>query len=393
MSRRRSRKVDSDDEDNEDFSALMERHSSPPPYPPPKRPCHRAGTASVSSTAEAQTPPPGSSQSTPSNTTQNRNTTFIARQIAHQYRLHIAQVPELERFSLDPTNIMLLKVFAKLTSLENKMASMEAAAPDYSVSASLKVNIDKYAAGVLLSSKVIAYKGDPPTEQLLSILRKLRFDMPMEIERNPADWGKVITACQDSLTQLRSKLKKLIANSVKLPNTDVFLPDSECQDIYMLTKTLVANTSCKISAPLCARVALMVYIAKPGSDFWDKVDGKLRSIRRQAEYIEDRFQNVLKGTLSADKKKYGDVAGVAREHEPAVMVNLFQQTVDEIIELDSLTPAHTASHSPEPTASGSVDPGRQTEELDETSTNGSNDDITDRNPVVPTGGIEEDEAD
>ncbi|KAL4258124.1 hypothetical protein AB1N83_009292 [Pleurotus pulmonarius] len=255
---------------------------------------------------------------------------------------------------------MLMKVYAKLTALENKMASIEAAVPEYSVSASLKVNIDKYAAAVLLSTKIIAYKGDPPTEQLLSIIRKFQFDLPVGIERNPADWAKVITTCQESLTQLRSKFKKVIANSVKLPGTDTYLAGKECQDIYTLTKSLVAGTSCKISSPLCARVAVLrkVYIVNPGSSFWDKVDSKLRSIRKQADFSEEMIQKILKGTLSADKKQYGDVEGIIQEQEPAAMVNQFQQTVDEIIELNSLTPAgrpnSTASRSPEPRASANT---------------------------------------
>lgn len=140
MSRRRSRKADSDDEDEEDFSELMERCSSPPPYPPSKRPCHRAGTASISSTAEPQSPTLPS-QSLSAATSLNPNMALTTRQIAHHHRLKVAQVPELERFSLDPPNIMLMKVYAKLTALENKMASIEAAVPEYSVSASLKVGI------------------------------------------------------------------------------------------------------------------------------------------------------------------------------------------------------------------------------------------------------------
>ncbi|KAF4562664.1 hypothetical protein EYR36_004058 [Pleurotus pulmonarius] len=340
MSRRRSRKADSDDEDEEDFSELMERCSSPPPYPPSKRPCHRAGTASISSTAEPQSPTLPS-QSLSAATSLNPNMALTTRQIAHHHRLKVAQVPELERFSLDPPNIMLMKVYAKLTALENKMASIEAAVPEYSVSASLKVNIDKYAAAVLLSTKIIAYKGDPPTEQLLSIIRKFQFDLPVGIERNPADWAK-------------------IANSVKLPGTDTYLAGKECQDIYTLTKSLVAGTSCKISSPLCARVAVLrkVYIVNPGSSFWDKVDSKLRSIRKQADFSEEMIQKILKGTLSADKKQYGDVEGIIQEQEPAAMVNQFQQTVDEIIELNSLTPAgrpnSTASRSPEPRASANT---------------------------------------
>lgn len=50
--------------------------------------------------------------------------------------------------------------------------------------------------------------------------------------------------------------------------------------------------------------------------------------------------------------------GIIQEQEPAAMVNQFQQTVDEIIELNSLTPAgrpnSAASRSPEPRASANT---------------------------------------
>jgi hypothetical protein len=40
------------------------------------------------------------------------------------------------------------------------------------------------------------------------ILKKYRWDMPPDIEKNQADWDKVVTAVQYQLTQTRSKFKK-----------------------------------------------------------------------------------------------------------------------------------------------------------------------------------------
>lgn len=50
----------------------------------------------------------------------------------------------------------------------------------------------------------------PVLKATQSILRKHRFDLPIGIENNPADFAKVIAAVQEAFTQLRAKFKKAV---------------------------------------------------------------------------------------------------------------------------------------------------------------------------------------
>jgi len=77
-----------------------------------------------------------------------------------------------------------------------------------------------------LSVKLNAYKGSVPKNILFvrhfiscsrslnlrfkAILKKHRFDLPVGIEHNPANWSKVKKAVKNALTQLRSKFKKAV---------------------------------------------------------------------------------------------------------------------------------------------------------------------------------------
>jgi hypothetical protein len=91
----------------------------------------------------------------------------------------------------------------------------------------MKTNINNYSVAVLLSVNISAYKGDIPRNHILvcilllimrilyllflqNILRRYRFDMPIGIEHDYANWEKITTAVSYSLTQTRARVKKLV---------------------------------------------------------------------------------------------------------------------------------------------------------------------------------------
>jgi hypothetical protein len=43
------------------------------------------------------------------------------------------------------------------------------------------------------------------------VIKRLRFDIPVGLESIPADWGKVVSFAEYSLTQRRSKIKKVVS--------------------------------------------------------------------------------------------------------------------------------------------------------------------------------------
>jgi hypothetical protein len=43
------------------------------------------------------------------------------------------------------------------------------------------------------------------------VIKRLRFDIPVGLESIPADWGKVVSYAEYSLTQRRSKIKKAVS--------------------------------------------------------------------------------------------------------------------------------------------------------------------------------------
>jgi hypothetical protein len=43
------------------------------------------------------------------------------------------------------------------------------------------------------------------------VVKRLRFDIPVGLESIPADWGKVVSFAEYSLTQRRSEIKKAVS--------------------------------------------------------------------------------------------------------------------------------------------------------------------------------------
>jgi hypothetical protein len=95
------------------------------------------------------------------------------------------------------------------------------------------MNIMKYAPAIILSDKISTYKGEGPKTALLvsdlpfffscggiltgsqGVIKRLRFGIPVGLEKIPADWAKVVSFAEYALTQTRSKTKKSVrANSI-----------------------------------------------------------------------------------------------------------------------------------------------------------------------------------
>ncbi|KAJ7328067.1 hypothetical protein DFH08DRAFT_709945, partial [Mycena albidolilacea] len=193
-------------------------------------------------------------------------------------------------------------------------------------------NIDHSAAAVLLSSKIRTYKGTTPTNIVVEILKKYRFDLPAGIEHNPADFSKVIGAIQEALTQKRSKFKKLSVENA---------PKANQLNIFQLTTAFVDGTRCSVSVPVCARVALMrkVYLKEPGKRFWDAVDEDLAKIRKKAGGDSQKIIRAFRHILEKDQESHGVTDYDLRAEDETV--DGYQQEIDEVIDANLADAAST----------------------------------------------------
>ncbi|KAF7337259.1 hypothetical protein MSAN_02278400 [Mycena sanguinolenta] len=130
------------------------------------------------------------------------------------------------------------KMILGLHALHNRLDALETGKPPFTVSKDTEININFYAAAILLSTKLGAYKGSVAKNILLDILKVNRFDLPPNIERHPADYAKLVAVVQEAFTQLRSKIKKALAASFKV-NKQPAPSAREHQNIFDLTTHLV----------------------------------------------------------------------------------------------------------------------------------------------------------
>jgi hypothetical protein len=95
-------------------------------------------------------------------------------------------------------------------------------------------------------------------------LKKHRFDMPPGVENDAAKWKKVVTFAQSSFTERRSAWKKIVRMlclcRLWTDHMSWQLKRSidEQLSIYDVAALLIKKSGCKVMAPLCAHVALMV---------------------------------------------------------------------------------------------------------------------------------------
>ncbi|KAJ7452828.1 hypothetical protein FB451DRAFT_1050642 [Mycena latifolia] len=204
----------------------------------------------------------------------HQNIVMAAKRYTVKKRLHPEQATEVDVFLSEPPSLREAKVFTNLLALGNQMSKIIAATPVFEVSPDLKKNINNYAPAVLLSSKTNIYKGELLSPRRAAIIKKHRFGIPANTENIPADWAKVVAVVEDALTQKRSKIKKAVH----------FAPPPKRQNIFELAQAIIKGSQCSVNVILCARIALMrkVYIKHPGVKFWDKLDDRLVTIRKES---------------------------------------------------------------------------------------------------------------
>jgi hypothetical protein len=200
----------------------------------------------------------------------NPNIVMVARKYAAKKKLRGDQLSETETFLnvqcpsvsrftefqfiaflQDPPSAREAKIFINLLALNNNLHNViKSSTPPFAITVNLEVrnlhifhlcivimlfqkNIKKYTGAVLASTKVSGYKGPAPLRHVLvrfrlssfksltfdftfkrqDILKKYRWDMPPDVERNAADWGKIVSKVQYELTQVRSHWKKVVSLS------------------------------------------------------------------------------------------------------------------------------------------------------------------------------------
>ncbi|KAJ7486713.1 hypothetical protein FB451DRAFT_1534717 [Mycena latifolia] len=189
--------------------------------------------------------------------------------------------------------------------------------------------------------KITVYTGDGPKNILLAIVKKYRFDVPAGLENIPADWAKIVDTVQESLTQQRSKIKKLIKWSLKINKTDrEYAPPAKRQNIFNLTVTLVKGTKCTIKIILCARVALMccVLLKHSGLNYWNKVDDQLAKIRKEADGDPKKIIKAFTHLLEKDQATHG-IKDYKLDNEN---VDKFQESIDNVIDAGAIDVATSA---------------------------------------------------
>ncbi|KAJ7731956.1 hypothetical protein B0H14DRAFT_3899155 [Mycena olivaceomarginata] len=292
----------------------------------------------------------------------SRNVTQMLQRLGESKRLRADQIADSINSVNDPPAVQGAKVILGLYALHNRLDAFEMGKPPFAVSDDTETNIYFYAAAILLSTKLSAYKGS-------DILKVNRFDLPPNIERNPADYAKLVTVVQDALTQLRSKIKKAVrvvlspvhALLISFSSLPVFKVNKapapsarEHQNIFDLTTHLVQGTKCAVTPELCARIALMrqVYIEDPTTKFWDSLDADLRKIRNRAGGSARKLNKAFENVLSTDRATHG----VDNYSIPTQAVDDLQREVDDTISaaaadkatsIPAATPATPVTEEPE----------------------------------------------
>ncbi|KAJ7024014.1 hypothetical protein C8F04DRAFT_1270812 [Mycena alexandri] len=288
-----------DDSDHE-LSQAMD-HSSPLR---PARTSHSAGPSTGGNG------PPDDVEETPQaqavSLLGNVNQNLTAAMQRHSTKKHLR--PEQK----DPPVIRKAKLYIQGLHLENLLTKIVVATPPWEPSDELIKNIYSYAAAVLLSPKLSAYKGNIPKNVLFAILRQYRFDLPVGIEHNPANWAKVKKLIEFAFTQLRSKFKKAIASSLKIhPKDKKPAPKPQQKNIFALTQIMVENTH---------------------TGFWDTVDLDLVKIQKTAGGDAAKISRAFRHVRKKDRGLHGvDNYQIDKTIDPT------QQDVDNIIETANVT--------------------------------------------------------
>ncbi|KAJ7780795.1 hypothetical protein DFH07DRAFT_950013 [Mycena maculata] len=271
-----------------------------------------------------------------------QNIISTVQRYTEKKRLRVEQANEITLLINDPPTFHHAKILANIFHLSNQVGAIVTAQPGFEPSPALLKNLYNFGAAIMLSSKIVAYKGS-------DIVKKHQFNLPPGIKHNPANFAKVVAAVQETFTQLRSKIKKEASFLFIIwCNTDHFLaqllaglkvnktdkeiaPSSQHhQNIFKLTQVLVEGTQCTVTIKLCTCVALMrkVFLQESRPKFWDKLDSSLAEIRTQAGGEAKKITRVFHHPLTQDQAKHG----VKGDYEiKDTSVDNFQQEVNDLI--------------------------------------------------------------
>lgn len=232
-----------------------------------------------------------------------RQDIVTARRKVVQLKLHPYQRDSVEEFIKASSTLCQLLLFIQLCAVENQILNLKSAAAPFVSSPPLLENIKSFVIGVLLSSKLSAYKGAVPVDLVMVIISSVpRSYVPENLASDSFAFKVVKTDVQEELTQCRAKIKKALKDSLAAP-----LP-KDCDSIFDLATAIVANSKSSVTVPLCARLALLrkVYVESADSKFWDKVDARLLLIRNTADGDAHKITKAFDRILKADRNTYGD---------------------------------------------------------------------------------------
>ncbi|KAL6306121.1 hypothetical protein BKA93DRAFT_748477 [Sparassis latifolia] len=140
----------------------------------------------------------------------NQSLKQLAKKLIKKSRLSKERLTEVETFASSALNAeQNLRLFIKLQEVQQEIGEVRKAQAEYRVSDYLAKNIQKIATAVLLSVNLPSYLGAAAVGPVQASnplyaarLKHDHFDMPENIEHNPADWAKVKTCIQYHQTQV-----------------------------------------------------------------------------------------------------------------------------------------------------------------------------------------------
>ncbi|GBE79019.1 hypothetical protein SCP_0202160 [Sparassis crispa] len=253
----------------------------------------------------------------------------LAKKLVKKTKLGQDQLTEVDVFTSSVLNAeQNLHLFIKLEEVQREVSELRKSQAEYRVSESLSKNIQKISTAVLLSVNLAGYMDAAAVGPVQERLKCDRFDMPDNIEHNPADWGKVKTVIQYHQTQLRSAWKKGIGESVTHEDP------KEHTDIFTLTTT-IANGNCTVTIGLCARVALMasrdIFCQRAYSEktYWRKVNERVAFIRQTANEDQKAVNRAMRHILKNDRNQHGQCSEKIKVTEQPN--NSFQASIDSCV--------------------------------------------------------------
>ncbi|KAJ3560565.1 hypothetical protein NP233_g10754 [Leucocoprinus birnbaumii] len=174
-----------------------------------------------------------------------RNVRAAVTRAACRAHLHPYQVTEVNDFMTWSTRRQFGEIFVGMHVVRNDLSRILVTQPRFTINEALDKTIKSYSMGVLLSEKLRAYKNSS-TDVVLTIIKSNGVNTPANLDQDPYALNVVKVAIADALTQARSRIKKMINESV---NKD--------WSIYTLASKVIDGTQCDVSILLCARLAVM----------------------------------------------------------------------------------------------------------------------------------------